>query len=1169
MRFLDLHLLKYGCFDDVRLDFSDDRHSLHVIYGPNEAGKSTALRAVTALLYRFPGQSPDDFRFPYSQLRVGATIQRDDGHAESFVRKKANKEDLLTPDGRAVPESALADCLGRAAPELFARMFRLDHEAVRLGGEQLREGKGDLATILFAAGAGATDLQQIQMKLDQEADRLFKPRGQQTAVSLALADLQDAQWRLSESEMETDEYVALTARQADVELRRRQLRERLAALHSEVRRLERLGRCTPRARRWRELQEQIAAMGDVVRLPENARDRRVAAVLRLDNLKEERKHLKQQIDALEREIAAIVVPELLLERATEIEQLRDRLGAHNKAKDDLPKRRGEEMQLARQAEEIARRIDPALPLDGVEYLRLPSAQLLLIKELAGEYRPTTERRNKAKEDLAEKDASLKSAEDNLRSSPAACDVSGLRGVVEGIRQRGDSGVQRDRAATTLRSARGQVAALASALPMWDGDAAELETLEVPSTDTVSRFEAELHENAAALNQCRLQREGLRDDLAKAREAVRSLEMGGSVPTEADLLTVRQDRDQEWEGLKSAWRSVAADAKDAGERMPVMEGAFEQKVVTADELSDRLRREADRVATLVEHRSRIETLTIRDDEIAAEQARLEEESRSLVETWRAAWAKAEIDPLSPREMRAWISQQKEIVIGQRRVRDLEEAAAEIDLFVTEATQRLAVALAEAGAAYAGEVDLGGMLAIADDHIARSDARKVERAALERDISRLKEEIGRLDQVLQRTREEFSTWKERWFEAIGPLRLPEKTLPGQAVAVLEEAADLFRKIAEREALNLRIQGIEDDSRRFAADVRKTCVEVAPDLSDHPCEQAAQQLNARLDQARRNRDLRRQREGDLARTAKETSSLEIEKVRTTAEIHQLVDEAGCTELSELPAAEERSRRWQALFAEVAGLEQQIVLDSGGASIPEILTESEQIDLDGLPFQVAELRREIDQAEEERSPVEQEIGKINAQLATLDRSGDAEAAATEVQAVLARLGQAVDRFTRIKVACAVLRKAIEEYRTSHQEPLLLRAGELFQRMTLGSFGRLTVGYPDERPVILGVRRDGNEVSVAGMSEGTRDLLYLALRLASLEQQLESGGEKLPFIVDDILIKLDDHRALATLEALAELAGKTQILFFTHHARMVELARTLPEQFGVGFHDLSSHTAA
>ena len=39
-------LLAYGPFTDKILDFSDGGFGLHVVYGPNEAGKSTALRAL-------------------------------------------------------------------------------------------------------------------------------------------------------------------------------------------------------------------------------------------------------------------------------------------------------------------------------------------------------------------------------------------------------------------------------------------------------------------------------------------------------------------------------------------------------------------------------------------------------------------------------------------------------------------------------------------------------------------------------------------------------------------------------------------------------------------------------------------------------------------------------------------------------------------------------------------------------------------------------------------------------------------------------------------------------------------------------------------------------------------------------------------------------------------
>ncbi len=109
---------------------------------------------------------------------------------------------------------------------------------------------------------------------------------------------------------------------------------------------------------------------------------------------------------------------------------------------------------------------------------------------------------------------------------------------------------------------------------------------------------------------------------------------------------------------------------------------------------------------------------------------------------------------------------------------------------------------------------------------------------------------------------------------------------------------------------------------------------------------------------------------------------------------------------------------------------------------------------------------------------------------------------------------------------------------------------MTRGSFEGVRADFDDNgQPVLVGVRPGGKEtVGVEGMSEGTADQLYLVLRLAGLEEYLEQN-EPIPFIVDDILIKFDDDRAVAALKALAQLSTKTQVIFFTHHQHLVELA--------------------
>jgi uncharacterized protein YhaN len=47
-----------------------------------------------------------------------------------------------------------------------------------------------------------------------------------------------------------------------------------------------------------------------------------------------------------------------------------------------------------------------------------------------------------------------------------------------------------------------------------------------------------------------------------------------------------------------------------------------------------------------------------------------------------------------------------------------------------------------------------------------------------------------------------------------------------------------------------------------------------------------------------------------------------------------------------------------------------------------------------------------------------------------------------------------------------------------------------------------------------------------------------------------MPFIADDLLINCDDERAASSLEAFARLAAKTQVLYFTHHQHLVDIAR-------------------
>jgi len=196
------------------------------------------------------------------------------------------------------------------------------------------------------------------------------------------------------------------------------------------------------------------------------------------------------------------------------------------------------------------------------------------------------------------------------------------------------------------------------------------------------------------------------------------------------------------------------------------------------------------------------------------------------------------------------------------------------------------------------------------------------------------------------------------------------------------------------------------------------------------------------------------------------------------------------------------------------------------------------------------IDGLESDKTELLETRGAEQKALDMIDTSATAAEQAERAQNLLAKIEPDVQQYVRLRLASAVLQRGIDRYREKNESPVLNRASDLFRRLTLGSFDRLQ-GDTDEQGnnVLMGVRPDDTvPVGPEAMSDGTSDQLYLALRLASLETWLDRN-QPVPLIVDDILISFDDQRAVATLEVLAELSRRTQIVFFTHHAHLVELA--------------------
>ena len=237
----------------------------------------------------------------------------------------------------------------------------------------------------------------------------------------------------------------------------------------------------------------------------------------------------------------------------------------------------------------------------------------------------------------------------------------------------------------------------------------------------------------------------------------------------------------------------------------------------------------------------------------------------------------------------------------------------------------------------------------------------------------------------------------------------------------------------------------------------------------------------------------------------------------------------------------------------------EGDGLALAELITECEGVDIDQvgareltLEQDLKDLRERLTEAAEHRTQTRTAFDAIGGG----DRAAEAAAAK---QTALAELREVAEQYVRVRSAATMLQWAIERYRREKQAPLLKRAGQVFATLTDGSFSDLRVEFDEhDRAQLAGLRPNGELVRVSGMSTGTADQLYLALRVASVEDYLDRA-DALPFVADDLFINFDDARAAAGFEVLGHLASKTQVLFFTHHRHLVEIAQaTLGQSISV-----------
>jgi uncharacterized protein YhaN len=1170
MRITSLHLQAYGHFTGCSLHFGrepGDPPGLHVVYGHNEAGKSTTLRALSSVLFGYPHGVIDGFRHGAKDIAIGVDLLAADGRTLSFVRRRRGRNALTAADGSVLDEAVVENFLGGVSRDMFEKVFALNHHRLREHAKALLADGGSLGFSLAEAGSGIAGLKAVLDRLKAERAGLFLAAGTRPRLNQAIAEFVRLRKEARQHTVSPSEYRGHEKRIRETEAALLSMRARRREIESGIVRLERIRKNLPLRAQHRVLTRRIAALDGVPVLPPEFTQERIKASADLDVAGADLADASAAIADLERRIAAIAVDADILSRSEDIENLAATRPVIEKQEAERPQWEAERAQLVATAADLLATAGLAGGPGGVDAELPPPFRRKAIQDLGEEGKELTVKRATAREHAEAAAGALAKARDRAagmsRPRPAdelsraltAADRLGAD-ITSDIAKRTCALVRRTKALNDaltslgIPSDGGSLPARGAGPDPGGQRIALLRGLVVPSQATEARYAGRLADLEGKIKKARDDVERLSGELADIDGRIAALKTAGDVATEDDLKAARQARDRGWALVRGLYVDRHAGFDDAARRFAPdgrIAEAYEARVHDADRAVDTLRarvKESTELAFLTQKAADLKTQRID----AAEAVGLFGAQRdAALSEWRALWPAGRVTLEAPGEMIDWLARRGDALAAAGELEEERDAVAEAVKRECQARQALAAVMA----AFTGEPQDGDIDAL------RDRARSLIEAAVqakkrydesEADLRRLSERKLETDGEADGVDARIGEWTEKWRTALAQAGMP----PGQTI---EAAAATLKIINELEGVKSKIAGL---SRRIAAaqadqDAFGDAVAgVAAALADGAGGAAlsvCRSLEERLRTARRAEMERSRLAGQLESRGADRERADGKLRRSTAALEALCAQAGGVPPGELALIERQCAERRDALRDRERIESRVREDGDGRDFAALFAECDDVPGDQVVADLISLTADRDDTEAGVDRLMSERAALQAEFDSLLGQNQAADLTQDAAAVGAEIGDAVEDYVNLTVQETLLRAAIDVYRDRNQGPILTRARDLFVRLTDRAYAGLRADVEAGETVLIVEDASRGSLELDALSDGTVDAVYLALRLAVV-QEYNATHEPLPFIADDLLLNLDNKRSVAALRTLAEVAQSSQVLLFTHHAHMMELAR-------------------
>ena len=1171
MRIERLHLLAYGMFRDKTLDFGKEP-GFHLIYGPNEAGKSTTLRALSSVLFGYPHKVEDGYLYGSHDIRLGVNLVSKDGRSLAFIRNRQRKNPLILSDGGVLEEGILAAFLGGLSRETFEKVFSLNHERLRKHAQALISEGGGLGLGLAEAGSGISNLRKKLDNLSKERKEFFLPSGSKPLINHKISKLSEIRREIKGKTISPFEYKKYLKRIQSLEEALGEVRKTRDGIDREVRRNDRILRTLPNRSKHAVLSEKLLALADVEILPPEASNDRIKAESALDSANKALARVNLNIDDIQRQIVKITVDLRILDHEDEVGPLEKRSGAIAKSLEDLPRRERDLGNLFSRASALLQEL--GLP-DNPDNLKEILPSLVRQKHISSliDKRMNLEGKIEiARENEKSAGREFDQAVEELRNTSEISEYSDFEILLSEADRLGDISSEIEKGKTNVLQSQNVLTEKIRSLRIPSEEISHLREMVLPSDKAIVRKHEEFLEIQKEMKEVQSTLRRLEKEEGTIQKKIQQISRTGEVATSEDLEDARKRRDEGWDLIRGRYIEGRDDLEERCR-------TFAQNTSPADRFEE-LKKEADRLSDLLRtHASESVELELLKKQLELTETQHEQETQALTlcenrqiqfsESWSVLWPNGLVivgpdkwpDRL-PEAMQEWIKKREEILLESERI---EKQKDETNLLIKkekEAFERLSGTLSslDPGFSQSPPVNLDSLRQ--KSRLILEKFRKLH-ALREKAEGNVRSLTVRKKQAKDRLKEhsdELEEWKNHILQALKEAGLPPSDDLISIKSFIETLTELNNLRGQIQDKHDQIEKMRMDHEGFSQDITRLSkfLDKVPDSTL----ETSSLLGQALQNARENRIKRSALEKNLATEKENKVQLEQTIRESESLLATLCRQAKCSNVSDLPTLETRSMEKQEVIRTLDELEGHILSDGSGLSIEELFAECQESSDDGIRALLEDLRIKKEANDKRLEQAVSELSTEKNALESLLGGGQAVDLVQEAEFLKAELEGKIEDYVALTLQEAVLRRSIEVYQDRNQGPILLKSGELFSALTEGIYKGVK-GDSDEKgnPILLAEHAERGSLEISSLSDGTLDALYLALRLAAIDNH-NALFEPVPFVADDLLINFDNQRAKATMKVLSDLAGTSQVLFFTHHAHMKDLAResvnslTLKEHF-------------